>query len=825
MDRRTFLKTGAVSGAGLAVPGRALEAVAQPALEELLQGGMIWARSCALVPLTGRNGLTHGEGDKPTGETGDLHAVFYREFELAHAPRAAKIHLFAYTRYRLYVNGRYVGRGPNRFQNQRPEYDTRDLATALIAGRNILCVLVHRDAPTGRIMHHTPGFCAVLTWVDAGGQRRRLVSDESWRAAEERSFGPRAEAWSSIQETIDARRMAAWEQPGFDGSTWEKAIQVSGPEFFPLWPRTIPLLMEQLRRWKQGVLLPRTLGQGERMEFEAEELLQGYHLLEFEAEEGSELEVLYRLPEGAKSGVNRYTARAGKQVYLGGDTFALTSMVVMVLTGRITLTRAEIYEVRYPFERVGRFTCSDPMLNDLWRICARTLEVLSEDAYVDCAERERVEWTDCTPPAFEVTRVMMSGPGGGPGREDRADSTHAWSDARLLKALLIRIAMTQQPDGQLKAHSCSERFDIHAIMEDRSCDWVIALRQYYESTGDKALVRQMAPTMTRLMDWFLKRRTVRGLVQTREWETWDNPLRYQVCEGAGLNAFVYHALCDASYLGREIGRHQEAVSWDAAAADLKRAFNHVLWDEQAGSYAGAFFGPGTSLTTVRNSTGLTSLPQDGLYRPTIQAALFALDSGIVSTERRVRVEQFVVEHTAEAEQAMSQYFLFRTLYEMQSEERDVQVLQIMRRKWSAQVASPWQTTWEGTASGSKVHIYGMVPAYLLSAYVLGVKLDGPMWKKTIVVETRHSGLAHAEGIVVTELGPVPVKWRRGGQGEMTLDVTVPNGARARVRLTLQKAGQTLLVNGASRKVTDLGKSVEVSLESGRFEIVSGRPSS
>ena len=130
----------------------------------------------------------------------------------------------------------------------------------------------------------------------------------------------------------------------------------------------------------------------------------------------------------------------------------------------------------YPFERVARFTCSDPFLTQLWGICARSLEILSEDSYVDCADRERVEWTDDSPPAFDCTRVMMRGPDEDTGAKRKT----YWSDSRLLRGLLRRIALTQQLDGQLKAHSCSERFDIHAIMEDRSCDWVVLLRQYFE---------------------------------------------------------------------------------------------------------------------------------------------------------------------------------------------------------------------------------------------------------------------------------------------------------------------------------------------------------
>ena len=64
-----------------------------------------------------------------------LHAGFRRTFELSLAPTQARVSLFAYTRYQLFVNGEYVGRGPNRFENRRPEYDTWDITSRLRRGQ------------------------------------------------------------------------------------------------------------------------------------------------------------------------------------------------------------------------------------------------------------------------------------------------------------------------------------------------------------------------------------------------------------------------------------------------------------------------------------------------------------------------------------------------------------------------------------------------------------------------------------------------------------------------------------------------------------------
>jgi len=488
-----FLKTGLAVGATASLQ-RVLflpDAAAETPATGQLSAQMIWCDEQTRIPalrLGNAVGIASSGPGNPLTEDADQHAVFIREFDLDSVPAHASIRIFAYTRYRLYVNGAYMGRGPGRFQNQRPEYDTREIGEELRPGKNTVALLVHCDAPTGRIMWHAPGFAAMLTLGDGDGAAS-IASDSSWRARPEFSFGPREPAWASIQEHIDARRGSDWSAPGFSAAQWPAAIPVGGPDFFPVWPRTAALQMEKRRAWNAASSsFPFALEPIKELVLELPEIVQGYHDLEFDAEEGSEIEASYLLPEGESSGTSSYIARAGVQAWMGGDTFAFKQLSLRLKSGRAVMRRAEAVEMRYPFERAASFECDDVSLNRIWLICARSLELLSEDSYVDCADRERVEWTDDSPPAFDCTRTMMRGP-------DDGDKTY-WGDNRLLKALLRRIALTQQADGQMKAHSCSERWDIHAIMEDRSCDWVSQLREYFESSSDLALVRELWPPST-----------------------------------------------------------------------------------------------------------------------------------------------------------------------------------------------------------------------------------------------------------------------------------------------------------------------------------------
>ena len=131
------------------------------------------------------------------------------------------------------------------------------------------------------------------------------------------------------------------------------------------------------------------------------------------------------------------------------------------------------------------------------------------------------------------------------------------------------------------------------------------------------------------MNYFLNRRTPRGLVCGREWVVWGNPVGYVTFEGAGLNAFVFRALADAACLARAIGKNAQSEELEKAAQDLAAAFNKVLWDEKSGTFFSGYFEPGNRGSANRKP-GLKI--ENSLVEPTVYPAIFALDCGIVSPE-------------------------------------------------------------------------------------------------------------------------------------------------------------------------------------------------
>jgi len=204
----------------------------------------------------------------------NLYVYFRRTFDLPAAPREALAHVSADGRYRLFVNGSYVGRGPARCDPLWQYYDSYDIATLLRPGRNVVAVLVHSygqdtswyqlpRAEWSRVFGCGGLFfqCEVALPAAAGrpdGSTLTLHSDESWRHA-------LADAWErdlpgggpGFPEVFNARReLIGWREPTFDDAGWRPAAVLRhaalnrGPDLRPfprLVPRDIPPLLEEER--------------------------------------------------------------------------------------------------------------------------------------------------------------------------------------------------------------------------------------------------------------------------------------------------------------------------------------------------------------------------------------------------------------------------------------------------------------------------------------------------------------------------------------------------------------------------------------------------
>ena len=93
-------------------------------------------------------------------------AMFRKEITLADAPQSVKAWLTADAKYRLFINGRLVSRGPVDIgadfaggSTHRWFYDFRDLTPFFTKGKNVIAAEVFRQWPAGcTVSRGQPGF-------------------------------------------------------------------------------------------------------------------------------------------------------------------------------------------------------------------------------------------------------------------------------------------------------------------------------------------------------------------------------------------------------------------------------------------------------------------------------------------------------------------------------------------------------------------------------------------------------------------------------------------------------------------------------------------
>lgn len=182
----------------------------------------------------------------------DLHEAylcFRGACELAHAPAQARLWVTADSRYRLWVNGQAVARGPARCYPHAQAVDCLDVTGWLRPGPNVIAAQVYSPGYSHFAYVHRAA-AGLLAWLLCDGELA-LATDAGWRVRRDRSFAaqaPRVSIYGSGVEERDLALDEPWQAPAYDGAGWAAARVVS-PAAGGLWaglqPRALPLLAER----------------------------------------------------------------------------------------------------------------------------------------------------------------------------------------------------------------------------------------------------------------------------------------------------------------------------------------------------------------------------------------------------------------------------------------------------------------------------------------------------------------------------------------------------------------------------------------------------
>ncbi|MFI4974117.1 MAG: alpha-L-rhamnosidase C-terminal domain-containing protein [Caulobacterales bacterium] len=784
--------------------------------------------------------------------------LFRRTFDLAAAPGAAPISITVDGRYVLYVNGRQVGRGPVRCSPLFQRYDEYDLSAELVAGRNVLAVLVHtygRDTAfyetTKGMWQPTFGDGGVWTegHADTAAGRVSLDTGPDWRCLRSTAWtqdAPQSNHSLGFIEDLDAAAVPqGWTDAAFDDGAWDRAQVLlaggAGPESdyggmetrpFPiLLPRGIPMLEERkvaagrivwtrgleaepelpwhARAYREALTEPpdgaidrpedllRLSGGAARIRTEPGhdiavlldfgKIMTGRPCFEIEARGGEIIEIAcseslpgewrpggpdaFARPTpkpwlGADAHLCRYRAKPGVQRFERFEWCAIRWMQVVVRDAPIGVVfrglGANLFN--YPVEERGRFSSSDPVLDQLWSTGAYTLRQCMHDAYEDCPGREQRQWLG------DVTVENLVG-----------WAAFGPSVAPLTAKFLAQAAESQRPDGLTQMFAPGDHRTDGLLIPDWTLQWILCAGDHWRYTGDRQTIATIFPSIVKALAWFERLIDPACLVADMPyWHfmDWSGVGRHG--EAAALNAQLAGAFTVASGLAEAVGWASEGERLLARAAAIARALEARHWEERRGAYVDVVDPVSGAQEPRMSQHGNAAIALWGeppaervaraLERITDSARLtFTPGPPIAPDGTPLDPENGVV---------LANTFYSHFVYEALAKHgRLGEALRLMRERFGPMLARGATTLWESfEPTASLCHGFSASPTYQLSRRVLGVAPAAAGFAE-VRIAPDLAGLDHAEGVVPTPLGDVQVTLSRSGDG-FVAQVTAPDGASA-----------------------------------------------
>jgi len=371
----------------------------------------------------------------------------------------------------------------------------------------------------------------------------------------------------------------------------------------------------------------------------------------------------------------------------------------------------------------GSFRCSDEELNRIWEVSARTLELTTQEFFMDGIKRDRWVWS-----GDAIQSYLMN--------------YYLHFDADCVKRT-IRQLRGKDP---VTAH-------VNTIM-DYTFYWFKSIMDYYQYTGDEAFVREMWPKMVTLMDFVLSRTNADGMAEGQpddwifvDWTDFPMHKRGTLCFEQIL---FLKALETMALLADILSADSSAYSHKAAA--LRQNIKDTFWSHTHHAFLHA-------IEEGKLNTHITKFPN-----------MFAILYGLASDEEQHLIMQHVMSNAA-IDPITTPYMRFYELETLCMMQQQEQVLGEMKDYWGGMLREGATTFWEkynpeehgtehlamyGRPYGKSLcHAWGASPLYLLGRYFLGVRPTKPGYEE-YEVRPVLGGLDWMEGDVPTPRGMIHV---------------------------------------------------------------------
>lgn len=402
---------------------------------------------------------------------------------------------------------------------------------------------------------------------------------------------------------------------------------------------------------------------------------------------------------------------------------------------------AGVRPLDYPVTERGAFRCADQLHMQIYRTAVHTLRLCMHEHYEDCPWREQALY------AMDSLNQAVCG-------------YYCFGEYEFAAASLRMLGRGMQPDGFLELHTPGKEI---VTIPYFTFMWAIGVRDYLRYSGDRALIRELWPSI-RLTAQRRLSECQNGLLpvptDTKYWSFYewndlmsgepiyrDAPLAPRI--DAPYQMFFLLFLDAAIELAEELGESEDAAILRRGCVEARRACHAMFWDAKSGSYC----------TFAHEKDGAFHA-EDGTRSELVQA--LAVLSGTAGQAERERLLPTLA--AGENDWTPCTLSMIRFKYEalLAQPERYLDwVFADIARIWGkmlyAGATSFWETEDGADAfdqAGSLCHGWSAMPVYFYYAYGLGVRPAKPGFAQLADSTRRIDGCS---GSVPTPEGMIHVE--------------------------------------------------------------------
>lgn len=731
-------------------------------------------------------------------DTGDTEGVFHfrKTLELAAKPQRFQVHVSADNRYRLFVNGVPVARGPARGDLLNWRYETLDLAPYLHSGKNVLSATVWnwgKLRPGAQISYRT-GFLLQAAEPAAAA----VNTGVSWKVAKNDAISFTPVTWpdnggyyvAGPGEALNASKYPwGWQAADFNDSQWVAARPVvvrpevtqgavtrgshewgDGSEW-QLVPRNIPAMEERPIRFasvrrSEGVAIPRGFLRGGGLTIPANrkvsilldqgELTMGYPVLTVSGGANATATLTYaealhdaKGNKGNRSEIEGKTIRGVRDriVFDGGskrsfEPLWLRTWRYIQLDVETADQPLKIDDVRgiftaYPFQQRAAFASDQKWIDKVWEIDWRVFRLSAFETFWDTPYYEQLQYVGDT-------------------RIESLISLYNAGDDRLMRNAIEQFDASRIPEGITASRYPS---GLPQYIPPFSLWWTAMVHDYWMHRDDPAFVKQFVPGIRGVLNWYERYVDASGLLGPMPWWNfldWNDAFERGVAPGAengnsvALSLQLAYALRLAADIETAVGQPAEGARYFALAERINAAARARGWDSGRGLFADT---PDKKSFSQQTNT------------------LAILSGAVPAADRRAVMQRTLTDKSLVQASYYFQYYVHEALRQSGMADQYLEQLGPWQNMISLGLTTTAETP-EPTRSDS--HAWSAHPNYHLLATLLGIRPAEPGFR-SVVIEPALGRLKHASGRVPHPRGPIEVRLQRAGDTGLTGSVDLPSG--------------------------------------------------